>query len=176
MVAANAIEEKSERPRFKPKNFWIGLPVILFFCAVCWIGSLYAANRILHEQQLYKKGVLATGTVIKKIEYSSTDSTDETYYVTYVFRISTRNIVNDEVRIEYGLWNGLKINSPIIVRYIPHHPENNLPDGTHMSNFYYLAGVVALVGALLFTVVLFGMLIKKFSGGYRGETHPFLGE
>jgi hypothetical protein len=167
--------EDSEQPRFKAKNFWIGLPVILLFCAVCWMGFFYAANKILHEQQVYKNGVVATGTVIKKIEHSSTDSTDATYYVTYTFLTSTRNLVNDKVRIDYGLWNGLKVNGPIIVRYIRDRPEINLPDGTHMSELYYWAGGVSLAGALLFTIILFGMFIKKFAGGYRGETDQFTG-
>jgi|WetSurMetagenome_2_1015567.scaffolds.fasta_scaffold17161_2 hypothetical protein len=169
-------DEDSEQPRFKAKNFWIGLPVILLFCAVCWMGLFYAATQIFHEQQVYKKGVVAIGTVIKKIEHSSIDSTDATYYVTYTFRTSTRNLVNDKVRIDYGLWNGFKVNGPIIVRYIPDQPEINLPDGTHMSEFYYWAGGVSLAGSLLFAVILFGMLIKKIAGGYRGETDQFLGE
>ena len=45
-----------------------------------------------------------------------------------------------------------------------------------MTDSYYLAGGIALVGTLLISVVTVGMLIKKLSGGYRGETRPFLGE
>ena len=176
-------EKKAVRPQFKSRNFWIGLPVVLLFASACWIGFLYAGNQILTErgvgeQDLVEevgRGVVASGAVIEKTRQHSNDSSQDTFSVTYEFRTPAGLTIHREIRVEPELWYRLKENSPIKIRYVPDRPEINLPDGRHMAGFYYVGGGIALAGALLFTVVLIGMLAKKLTGGYRGETHPFLG-
>jgi hypothetical protein len=163
-------------PHYTRQSFWIGLPVVLFFAVISWMGVRYAAGQISTERIVYQRGVLITGTVDEKINYRQTEVGEQTHYVTYTFRIPADLTVRNKIRIEPMMWDHLKENGPIAIRYVPDRPELNLPDGWHMENFYYWAGGIALVGALFFTVVLIGMLIKKFSGGYRGETNPFLGE
>jgi len=165
-----------ESVRYTALGFWIGLPFVLLLAVVSWAGVWYAADQIHTERVVYERGTLTTGTVVQKIRYRQTRSWEQTTYITYEFRTSDGATVrNEEIRVKPAFWHALKENGPIAVRYVPNEAALNLPDGWHMSSFYYVAGGVALVGALLFSVVTVGMLIKKFSGGYRGETHPFLG-
>jgi hypothetical protein len=170
------IEEETVRPHFKARNFWIGLPVVLFFCVITWMGFLYAANQIRTERLVYKHGIIATGTVIKKILYDSNDSSEQNQYIIYSFQAPAGSTVRKEIRVGPEFWDHLKDNGPISIRYVPDKPELSLPDGWHMTEFYYWAGGVSLAGALFFSTVFIGMLVKKFSGGYHGETHPFLGK
>jgi hypothetical protein len=107
---------------------------------------------------------------------NSNDSSEQEYYIAYSFRAPAGPTVRKEIRVGPELWDHLKDNGPISIRYVPDKPVLSLPDGWHMTEFYYWAGGVSLAGALFFSTVLIGMLVKKFSGGYHGETHPFLGK
>lgn len=153
--------------RYTRRAFWVGLPVILLFAVVTWLGALYAADQILTEQKVYQRGVLVAGTVEEKILYRQTDAGEQAHYVVYNFRAPADFTIRNKIRIESAAWHQLKENGPIAIRYVPNKPELNLPDGWHMQNFYCLAGGIALAGALFFTVVLVGMVIKKISGGYE---------
>jgi hypothetical protein len=160
---------------YTPLAFWIGLPLVLILAVASWLGVRYAAGQIHGEQIVYAHGVLTMGQVVKKIRYHRTRQGEQTDYITYTFRTQAGTTMRkEEIRVEAGFWNALKANGPIAVRYVPEKPELNLPDGWHMTRFYYLAGAIALAAALLFSVVAVGMMVKKISGGYRGETHPFL--
>jgi hypothetical protein len=163
-------------PRYTRQSFWIGLPVVLFFAVISWMGVRYAADQISTERIVYQRGVLITGTVEEKINYRQREAGEQTHYIAYKFQIPADLTVRNTIRIEPIMWDHLQNNGPIAIRYVQDKPELNLPDGWHMENFYYWAGGIALFGALFFTIVLIGMLIKKLSCGYRGETHPFLGE
>jgi hypothetical protein len=157
---------KKAIPHYTKKGFWIGLPVVLFFAVITWMGVFYAANQIFTERIVYQRGVLTTGTVEEKILYHQIEEGEQAHYVTYKFLTPTNLTIYNKIRIEPIVWNHLKDHGPIAIRYVPDKPEMNLPDGWHMINFYCWAGGVALVGALFFSVVLIGMLIKKLSGGY----------
>jgi hypothetical protein len=167
---------KAAPPRYTPLGFWIGLPLVLLLAAVCWKGFLYAADQIHTERVVYARGVLITGTVVKKIRYHQTSPGEQTHYIVYAFRAPQGIPVRKEIRIDPAAWNRLRDNGPISVRYVPGQPELNLPDGWRMSELFYWAGGIALLGALFFSIVIIGMLIKKATGGYRGETHPFFGQ
>ncbi len=162
-------------PRYTARAFWIGMPLVVFLATVSWMGVLHAAGQVITERAVYSRGVPATGTVVRKIRYHQTQNGEQTHYVAYAFQTPAGITFRKEIRIEPRVWNDLRENGPIAVRYVPGRPEQNLPDGWHLSGYYYLVGAIALAGALLFTVVAAGMLIKKFSGGYRGESHSFLG-
>jgi hypothetical protein len=167
---------KAAPVRYSPLAFWIGLPLVLCFAVVCWLGVWYAADQIHTERVVYARGVSIAGTVVEKIQYFQTMLDEQTHYITYVFQIpSGATVCREKIRVEPAVWNSLRPSGPISIRYVPDAPELNLPDGWHMTRFYCLAGGIALTGALLFSVVTVGMLVKKLSGGYRGETHPFLG-
>lgn len=169
-------EQEAVRRVFSPRHFWIGLPVVIFFSAVAWAGFLYAANQILIERQLYERGVLTTGTIIEKISRGQRQNSRITYYVAYEFRTSAEDPIRNESRVESALLHRLKKGGDIAIRYLLDNPTVNIPDGRHLDSLYYWAGGFSLVGALLFSAILIGMLVKKFAGGYRGESHPFLGE
>jgi hypothetical protein len=157
------------RPRFGPLGFWIGLPFVALLSAVSWLGFLHAANDIRTERRVYGSGVLAAGEVVKKTVYHPPGTSQTVYYVTYAFRTPGGLTFRREVRVEPDLWYRVAQNGPIAVRYVPEEADLNLPDGRHLSSFFYLVGGIALAGALLFSVVAIGMLGKKLAGGYRGE-------
>lgn len=177
IVGKPVSEEEATPQRYTAVGFWIGLPLVLLLAVVSWMGVRYASDQIHTERAVYERGLLTTGTVVQKILYHQTRTGEQTHYITYAFQTPAgATIRNEEIRVEPDVWNGLRENGPIAIRYVPEQPELNLPDGWHMTDFYYLVGGIALAGALLFSVVTVGMLVKKRSGGYRGETHPFLGE
>jgi hypothetical protein len=177
-VASNPVpERKTVAVRYTPPAFWIGLPLVLFLAVASWMGVRYAADQIHTERAVYEHGVLTTGTVVRKILYHQTKNGEQTHYITYAFQTPAGTTIRkEEIRIDPDVWNGLRENGPIAIRYVPDKPELNLPDGWHMTSFFYLVGGIALAGALLFSVVTVGVLVKKLSGGYRGETHMFLGK
>ncbi len=168
-VAGEPAPTQKAAPRFTRRGFWIGLPAILFFAIISWMGVWYAADQILTERTVYLHGVLTTGTVAEKIYLVQTKEGEQEHYVTYTFHTPANGMVFNTIRIDPTVWNHLTQNGPIAIRYVPDKPELNLPDGWHMENFYYLAGGAAAAGAVLFSIALIGMLIKKLSGGYPPE-------
>lgn len=158
--------QRAER-RYTRWSFRIGLPVILFFAAVSWTGVWYAADQIMTERAVYQRGVVIAGTVVEKIFLRNTDAGEQAHYVAYQFGPPAGATISNKIRIESAAWHRLREKGPIAIRYVPDKPELNLPDGWHMQDFYYLVGGITLAGALFFSVVLVGMLVKKLSGGYR---------
>ena len=154
-------------PRYTKQGFWIGLPVVLFFAGISWTGFWYAADQIITERMVYQSGKQIIGTVVKKILFHQTKNGEQVHYIAYKFRTPANVTVSNKIRIEFVVWNSLRENGPIAIRYVPNRPELNLPDGWHMQTFYYWAGGVALAGGLLFSTIFFGMLIKKHFGGYH---------
>jgi hypothetical protein len=84
-------------PRYTRQSFWIGLPVVLLFAVISWMGVRYAAGQISTERIVYQRGVLITGTVEEKINYRQTEAGEQTHYVTYNFRtpadLTVRNTI-----------------------------------------------------------------------------------
>jgi hypothetical protein len=163
-------------PRYSARAFWIGLPVVALLAAACWMGAMHAEDRVITERAVYERGVLTTGTVVKKTLYHRTYQGEQTHYITYSFRTPEGSTFRKEIRIESHVWNTLREGGPLTIRYVPDRPSQNLPDGWHMTSYFYLVGGMAFGGALLFSVIAAGMLIKKLTGGYRGEAHPFPGK
>ncbi len=154
--------------RYTTRSFWIGTPIVLFFCVICWLGARYAITQITTEQTVYRHGSTVTGKVLKKIFHKNSEYWEQKHYITYVFQTPDGKNFHNKIRVKPESWRILKENGPITIRYIPEDPNLNLPDGWHMIRFYFLAGGMSLLGAFLFTVVLLGMLIKKIKGGYEG--------
>ena len=153
--------------RYTRTGFFIGLPVILFFCVVCWAGTWYAFNQITTELTVYKQGVIVAGTVVKKTYYRQSRAWEQKHYITYSFTTPHGQTLKKEIRVKPRFWNSLKEKGPITIRYVPGKPSLNLPDSWHMISFFSLAGGISLIGAVFFTVALIGMLRKKLLGGYR---------
>lgn len=154
--------------RYSNKGFSIGLPVVLFFCVVCWMGARYAFTQITMEQTVNRHGATVTGIVSKKIFQTNSEYWEQKHYITYVFQTPDGKKFHKKIGVKPEFWRSLKENGPITIRYIPKEPNLNLPDTWHMTRSYFLAGGMSLLGAFLFTVVLLGMLIKKIKNGYEG--------
>ncbi len=169
-------EQEAVPVRYTARAFWVGLPVMLFFAIVCWMGFLHAVQQIRTERAVYQHGVLTTGTVVAKTLYQWTRTGEPRHYVTYAFRTPAGVTERKEIDVKFQTWDRLRENGSISIRYVPEKPELNLPDGWHKATLYYLVGGLALPAALFFSVAAMGILIKRLTGGYRGEIHPFLGE
>ncbi len=165
-LTGNQVQTHPAPARYTRMSFLIGFPVILFFCGVCWAGAWYAFNQITTELEVYKQGVVVTGSVIKKTFLAQSRSWEQKHYITYSFQTSEGVTLQKEIRVTPRFWNNLKRNGPILIRYVPNKPSLNLPDTWHMTSFYSLAGGISLIGALFFTVAVVGMLRKKLMGGY----------
>jgi hypothetical protein len=168
-VEVEPVPAQKAVPQATRRGFWIGLPVILFFAAISWMGVWYSAGQITTERTVYQRGVLVAGTVVERLHFRPIEVGEQTHYVAYKFQTPADVTVRNEIRIDPEVWNCLTQNGPIAIRYVPDKPELNLPDGWHMEDFFYLTGGFAMAGAVLFSVVLVGMLIKKLFGGCRSE-------
>ncbi len=149
--------------RMGPRNFWIGLPVVLFFAAVTGGGAYYALNQVYLEWQLDREGITVQGTLREKRQL--TDEEGSTYHFRYTFTVDSK-VITHETRVDAGAYHALREGDPIEVVYLPGHPECNLPANREMSHFFLLCGAISAIAALFFLVVTVGMIIKKIRGGY----------
>ena len=156
--------------RYTPLGFWLGFPFVLFMAVVCWMGVRHAVDQVRTEEAVYREGVLTTGTVEQKLHYHQTEPGERTHYVVSAFRSPAGFTLRKEINVDAAMWDALREQGPIRIRYVPANPELNLSDGRHMADLYYMGGGIALVAALTFSIISAGMLVKKLSGGYRGET------
>ncbi len=149
--------------RMGPRNFWIGLPVMLFFAAVTIGGAYYALSQVYLEWQLDRMGITVQGTLLEKKELADEDHT--TYHFLYTFSVDSR-VITHETRVDRDAYYASKEGGPIKVVYLPGRPERNLPAARELSDFFLLCGAISAVAGAFFLVVTIGMIIKKTRGGY----------
>jgi hypothetical protein len=148
-----------------PRNFWIGLPVMLAFALVTIAGAYYALSQVYLEWQLERTGIPVQATLLKKYELADSERT--TYHFRYSFQVDATTITN-ESRVDRDAYYSGREGQPLAVRYLPGNLERNLPAKREMSSFFKICGLISAIGAVFFLGVCFGMVVKKLRGGYRG--------
>jgi len=148
-----------------PRNFWIGLPVMLAFALVTLAGAYYALSQVYLEWQLDRQGIPVQATLLKKFDLADSDRT--TYHFRYTFQVDSQ-VISHESRVDRDAYYAAREGQPLTVLYLPGHPERNLPAKREMSSFYTICGTISGIGALFFLFVCIGMIVKKLRGGYRG--------
>ena len=110
-----------------------------------------------------KKGVLATGRVLKKDFFATDDSLDK-YQIEYTFEVITPNrtkrnyTAKRSVSKEY--YDILKIGHPVIIKYNPNNPNNSHIDGDKNYKNTSLFWRV-IIASVLFLFVI-GLIFNKY--------------
>jgi hypothetical protein len=155
---------KGHRGKLSPKNFALGLLVMLLFSGACWGAYYYAYQQYVLEMTVYGGGIVTTGTVVHKrtsASRSSDGSGDTDYYIIYTFE-TPQGRMGKEVRVDSAFWYRVPERGPVPIRYVPGRPEMNLPDGVHLKNIYLFYIIFSGLWGTLFIIVIIGMVARQF--------------
>lgn len=140
---------------------------MLLFAGAGLGGSGWAFDRIVLERSLYDRGLVTNGVLLRKTivdgHTSPSTSSDTVYNLTYRFDGGTGPIESQN-RVSSSMYFSVEPGESLPIRYLPDRPQRNLPDGSHLSNLFWIFAIFSFIIGLGASVVVVGMTVTKIRG------------